>query len=416
MVMRFFHLNMSCKIQPLSGGVRRYQIALATVFTLVAAWLGAWAWERARPERHLAEAARHLREGRPEEALYWLGLPEAASATRDRALLLRARIALARGRPAEAVGPLERIDPAGPCAADAAFWKGRTLYEAHQTLRAFAWFQRAVEVRPDDIEGHRWLAVAAYEQGDSPSAIAALQAVTRLRPEDAPAWRTMGLLFKEANEDELARAAYETSLRLDPRQSRVRLELAEVLVKTGLFAEAERHLEGCREKPLQVERCYLLAQCRLALGDEEGYRQRIRSGLAADPGHAGLLSLGATVDLVDGRPAEALERLDRALAADPLNARWLYQRGMTLRRLGRSHEAERELAKAGDLKKSFQEVSDLEGRAARYPGDPDVRCRLGQLCTKLGNPTMAATWFRAALACDPGHAGARSGLDALGRP
>ncbi len=414
--MRVFHVNMSCKIQPSSGGVRRYQIAVVAAFTLVAAWLGAWAWERARPERHLTEAARHLREGRTEEALDWLGSPEGAFATRDRALLIRAQIALARGKPAEAVGPLERIDPAGPCATDAAFWKGRTLYEAHQTLQAFAWFQRAVEGRPDDVEAHRWLAVAAYEQGDSPSAVAALQAVTRLRPEDAPAWRTMALLFKEAAEDEQARAAYETSLRLDPRQPRVRLELSEVLVKMGHFAEAERQLEGCREKPLQVGRLYLLAQCRLALGDVGGYRELIRSGLAADPSHAGLLSLEATVDLIDGRPAEALELLDRALASDPLNSRWLYQRGMTLRRLGRSDEAKRELAKAGDLKKSFEEVSDLEGKAARYPGDPEVRCRLGQLCTKLGNPNMAATWFRAALACDPGHAGARSGLNALGRP
>ena len=70
--MRFVHANIFCKTQPSSGddsgGVRRYQIAAVAGLSLISAWLGAWAWERARPERHLTEAARHLREGRPEEA------------------------------------------------------------------------------------------------------------------------------------------------------------------------------------------------------------------------------------------------------------------------------------------------------------------------------------------------------------
>ncbi|GAC1447786.1 MAG: hypothetical protein NVSMB9_30330 [Isosphaeraceae bacterium] len=96
-----------------------------------------------------------------------------------------------------------------------------------------------------------------------------------------------------------------------------------------------------------------------------------------------------------------------------MNSRWLYQRGRTLRLLGRNDEADGELARAEKIKKTLEEISNLEGRAAQDPADPEVRCRLGQLCSGLGSPALAANWYRAALACDPAHAGARAGLSAL---
>src|SRR5262245_61833183 len=80
--------------------------------------LGLVSWWRGRPARHLAEARRLIESGREDEASRWLDLPETESSTRDRALLLRVRAAVARGRPSEAVKPLEKIDPDGPLAAD----------------------------------------------------------------------------------------------------------------------------------------------------------------------------------------------------------------------------------------------------------------------------------------------------------
>src|SRR5947209_7918629 len=80
----------------------RRSASLWMVATLASALLIAWAawWWRGRPERHLGEARFRLETGAPGEAASWLDLPEATPATRDRALLLRARVALARHRPA----------------------------------------------------------------------------------------------------------------------------------------------------------------------------------------------------------------------------------------------------------------------------------------------------------------------------
>ena len=144
-----------------------------------------------------------------------------------------------------------------------------------------------------------------------------------------------------------------------------------------------------------------------------GSAPRSLSGLATAPGHPGLLLQRAQIDLADGHPAEALEHLDRAVAADPYRPETIYQRGVVLQQLGRTEEARRDLARADELNKGLAEMSDLNRQAERAPHDADVRYRLGRLCVDLGKPELAASWYRAALACDPGHAAARFGLKAL---
>ena len=60
-------------------------------------------------------------------------------------------------------------------------------------------------------------------------------------------------------------------------------------------------------------------------------------------------------------------------------------------------------------------MSALNDEADRRPEDPDVRYRIGTLCERLGKRDLAATWYSAALACDPNHAGAHAALQALKR-
>jgi tetratricopeptide (TPR) repeat protein len=125
------------------------------------------------------------------------------------------------------------------------------------------------------------------------------------------------------------------------------------------------------------------------------------------------LALKAQIDLVDGRPEAALADLDRAAAADPYRTETFYQRGLVLRRLGRNEEAKRDADRAAALNQGIVTMSKLNDEAARAPEDAGVRFRLGQLCVELGKPELAASWYRAALACDPRHAAARQALNAL---
>jgi tetratricopeptide (TPR) repeat protein len=358
------------------------------------------AWWRGRPERHLAFAAQRLSVNEPGEAIVWLEVPLQTPATRDRALLLRARAALTQGQIREAVRALDAVDSQGPWATDVAFWKGRTLYASKQTMWATAWFRRALASRPGDAEIHRWLAAASYDLGDRFRAMSSLEAVTQIEPADPRAWRTLALLYKEDADRGNARAAYETTLRLDPNQPWVRLELAETLIALGLPLEAERQLGMCRGNVPEEERITLLVRCLRARGEKEEVRSLLDRALSSFPLHPALLAERGGLDLAEGRPSEAAERFSRALQADPYDGRLYFQRGQAYSALGRKAEAERDMARSAEFNKNMAELSKLDEQACRNPTDPEVRYRLGRLCRQMGKPDLAASWLRAALACD----------------
>lgn len=391
-------------------GWRWAVVAVLAGVVIVAAAL----WWRGRPERYLAQAEAALREDHPDSALEWLAVPEAAPATRERALLLRTRVAVERANLPAAVRALNQVNPDGPLGADCAFWRGRTLYAAGQTLRATRWFNEALKRRPDHPDTYRWLAAAAYDQGNRETAVQALETVTRLEPRDARAWRTLGLIFKESVEYERARAAFEKSVGIDGSQPEVRLELAETLLKLADLAGLERELAACQGRVPEGRHAEVRAECCRLRGDQAGFRSAVEAGLAAAPENPGLLLHRAQIELVDGHLAEAINWLDRAVVADPYRPEALYLRGVTLQRLDRTSEAQRDLARATKLNKGLAEMSSLNEQAEHAPHDADVRYRLGRLCVVLGKPELAASWYRAALSCDPNHAEARVGLNALG--
>lgn len=391
------------------------RIRLVSLLLLLAAVIaaGCLVWWSGRPERHLAEAGLRLLRGEFGAVPGWLALPEATARTRDRALLIRARVALGRGRPAEAVPALDAIDAGGPVAADAAFWKGRTLMAVGQSRRAAEWFRSVAERRPDDVDARRWLASALYEMGDRRGALAGLREVVRLSPDDPRAWRTIALLLKEDVDLETARDAYRTTLRLDPAQPLARLELAEVLTELGEYDEAEGQLQACSGGAPEADRLALVAKGVWARGDRERIGPLLGRALAEHPSHVGLLSLASQVEMAEGRTDRAIALLDRALIVDPHHAESYYRRGLLRKAAGNLDGAALDLGRSSELKAALAEMSRLDDEAAARPDDPEVRVRVAQLCERLGKFELAMSWYRAALAVDPRHGPAREGLAAL---
>ena len=408
-------LDSKHSIVPGRGRLLRWCGAL---LALTAVASGGWLWWRWRPTQHLAEAARCLEAGRWAEAAAWLEVPENVPETREPALLLHARIALAEGRPEAAVSSLRGIRPDGPNSAEAAYLKGRVLQEAGNTPLAITWLKTAFEGRPHDPEILRRLSAAAYDLGDRETLLTALNALTEVSPRDARAWRTLGLVTLEEPEGgerecDLAIQAYERSLRLDPGQPRVRLELAEVLVGMGRFDEAERQLRDCERHILKSEWSDLMSQIAWGKGDRERCRAIVEAGLKDAPTHAGLLARRGQIARSQGHLTEAVEWYDRAVAAEPYNPQWFYLRGVALRPLGRADEADRDSARVAELKRAVASMSRLNAEASDNPTDPGVRVRIGRLCETLGKPDLAASWYRAALACDPQSGEALAALQPL---
>ena len=165
----------------------------------------------------------------------------------------------------------------------------------------------------------------------------------------------------------------------------------------------------------EAERLDLLISCLSNRGDQEGVAKALDAGLAASPDHPGLnLRRGpARPDRGAGRP--------RPRPARPGPRRRPVQRPGVLPTLAGprparpAEEAERDRARFQGLNRDLAEMSTLNDEADRKPEDPDVRYRIGTLCERLGKRDLAATWYSAALACDPDHAGALAALPALRR-
>src|SRR5262249_19999392 len=246
------------------------------------------------------------------------------------------------------------------------------LYAVGNTPLAIAWLRTALAARPADAEALRWLAAAAYDLGDRRTVLESLTALTRLEPGDARAWRTLALVTQEepdggVPELDAARMAYEKTLALDGNQPRVRWELAGVLVKLGRYDEAEHQLALCRGKVPTADHADLLAQSAWSRGQPDRCRAIVDAGLADTPGHPGLLARRAWSAEAHGRPLEAIGDFDRAGAAAPYNRRWLYMRGGVHRSMGHRAEADRDGARAAELKGAIITMSGLCAEAAQRP-------------------------------------------------
>ena len=120
-------------------------------------------------------------------------------------------------------------------------------------------------------------------------------------------------------------------------------------------------------------------------GAEASYRQAWK--VVRQPGRVIGLARNHAALLIDtGRPAEALEVLDRGLAVAPDDASLRANRAAALGQMGRKVEA----------------LEDARRAAAASPGDPLMRNVLGQALGVNGDWSAALSEFRAAQALDPG--------------
>ena len=184
-------------------------------------------------------------------------------------------------------------------------------------------------------------------------------------------------------------------------------------MRVGRFDEAERQLRDSERHIPRSEWSDLMSQIAWGKGDLERCRAIVEAGLKDAPTHPGLLARRGQIAQSQGRFPEAVEWYDRAIAAEPYNPQWYYMRGVALRKLGRADEADRDAARVAELKRAVAGMSRLNAEASDNPTDPDVRVRIGRLCESLGKPELAASWYRAALACDPQSAEALAALQPL---
>jgi tetratricopeptide (TPR) repeat protein len=321
---------------------------------------------------------------------------------------------------------------------------GECLGRVGDARGAAAAWSYVVERRPDHMDAHRHLAVIYVDTGALRSAIQHLESLARLDPEDGRPHRQIGLLMKEDKQSRLAIAAYEEALRrkLAPAvRAEVIMELAAVWLGEG-EADYGKALDLLKQCPAD----YANRPEVLTLRAEGLWKSRrneaealaeLDRALRLDPELVEALILRARIHLDLEQSSAAIPFLERAIRLRPhqLDARGLLAlayarlaasvdtpaRGMISPivdalywRYMRAKSTESRLARE-KLEQQIAELSRLSRQAMEAVWDDQIRYEIGKLWLEMGNPSLARSWFQAALTCNREHDAAAKEIRALER-
>jgi tetratricopeptide (TPR) repeat protein len=288
-----------------------------------------------------------------------------AAATRARSLdpempethVTLGNIANRMGRPAEAIQEYERALARRPDSADAVTGMGMALLAAGRAPEAEQAFRRAVSIEPGWWSTHSHLGFFFFRQGRFEEAIAPFRKVTQLLPDNVRGWNNVGAVLLHTGQFEEAKQAFSRSIAIKendnayanlgtadyflgryddavrsfekaaamtPRKSSYWMNLGDALWWSAKgrprAAEAYRKaLELAQSElllnPVDAEARATAGRSLARLGQESAGRAEAEKAVSIDPTNPERLYDCAIVEATAGKPAQALERLGKALEA-----------------------------------------------------------------------------------------------------
>ncbi len=262
-----------------------------------------------RPEEAIAELGKALGlapDSAPAQAMLRTIAPAAASAAarsgdKDRAMALMLRA--------------QRILPHDP---DLLVETALAALETGLNADAEKYLLEALAIRPDFPRANYALARACVALGKMPEAEEQMRKYLAAKPDDATAQYGLGYILIAEQKRPEAKAAFERSLELEPKQTESLFQLGELAAQEGKRDEAA---------------------------------ERFAKVLAIDPRHAGALTSLGALAFRAGKLDDALGQLERAVSFAPSYQKAHYYYALTLKKLGRQEEAEREFRISTDLQK-----------------------------------------------------------------
>jgi Tfp pilus assembly protein PilF len=243
-----------------------------------------------------------------------------------------------------------------------------------------------------------------------PEALHCLDRWLEHQPDNARALLWRGQVLERWNDPEGAVASYRRAVAVDPDNEKARRSLALALVRCDRAAEAVERLESLQGQGADTVILLGLARGRRSLGEGDEARRLLDEVLAAEPHNAEALGERGKLALQTGRAAEAEGWLRQALALDPYDRETNYAYYLCLRQQGREEEAARAREAVERIRADLQRVSELRQRIAASPRDAGLRCEIGVIFLRNGQPREGVRWLESALQVDPGHGEARHAL------
>jgi tetratricopeptide (TPR) repeat protein len=172
------------------------------------------------------------------------------------------------------------------------------------------------ELHPSDPQALYAMARVKLDLGQLAAAEEKMKAYLELQPKDASAHYGLGRVYQLGLQYDKAQAEFQRAIELQPLQTASYYELGDIALGQGAFDEAIANFNKT---------------------------------LARDPKHAGALAGIGEAYFKQKKYAEAMDNLNRAIAAAPNYPPGHYYLGLTLARMGRKQDSQRELELATKL-------------------------------------------------------------------
>lgn len=275
-----------------------------------------------------------------------------------------------------------------PNSAEAMFVRAKMDMAEGRHPEAATGLRRALDIRPDWAQAKFLLGSALFFEGDRNGARAEVTRALEIDADLIEARKLLTSIQASLGEDELAIEEGRKVLREKPDDTKVRILVAQSLVRRQRLEEALKELEQIPEPKRDPETIYAFGRVYLALGKVDQARERFEAADAALPNQPDILNSLLLIDRRNNQMATSLQRLERAVAAVPGDARIQHLYGLALAYGGRPADSERALKRSIELD----------------PNDVGTYQTLAQLLAVTGRRDESLDTYKKALAARPDSA------------
>ena len=279
-----------------------------------------------------------------------------ASANQTELMLLRANAELSMSNTKKAQELFELVLKKSPDRNEALLGMARIASVSQQIATATDLIEKALAKSPGDIDCLRFKGDLLRMQGKNDAARAVYSQILALQPDNAQAHIDIANLLIQAGKFADAKVALDAARKMLPNSLLVLYTQALLDFRESKFKPALDGLQlVLRAAPEYMPGTLLMGAVQLALGSNQLAEQYLQKFLSANPKHIYASKLLASIALKNGKPETAIDLLAPLLQADENDVELLALAGEAQMRA-------RHFTKAADY---FQKASDLAPETAR---------------------------------------------------
>lgn len=356
-----------------------------------------------------------------------------------RYFLMRGQTALRERSPQMALDYFQRAAKIAPSNPEVHFWIGRAYRRDGKLDLLRQHLERAWKLGcpPQSIRREEWLALAQTGQlreaephltellvnpgEDGPEiceafvkgyflayrlndALKLLEVWQADYPNDPQPHFNRGMFHSHMGNHKDAVASLRQALVLASGRKDIRLHLAQLLMATNEFAEAESLFRQLvKTDPDDPEVLVGMGKCLVERGDIQRGRQSLEQALRMAPGsHAARVAIGQ-LELKLGHPEESIARLRPVVADRPHDSEARFAIASALQAAGKSDEAHEHFQFVERAQQALARLQILLDKAKTDPDDAELHYEVGMILLEFGTPADGVRWLLSVLNLDPNH-------------